>query len=344
MYELLGGTPQRQQKIFLTVGAVAVVVALLAVLVLVVVSGRDSDDGKLSLTISAGDIGPGVKAGTKVTLRGVPVGEVRSVDTPDPGDVRVGVRLDPTSVAGLTDAFSVRYQPGNYFGITEMALLPGSGGGELRSGSVLRPAYSSDTISDLLTRSSDSVSGVITPKLIDVTRKATKYTQAVTPLLQVAFAVEQQNALSSPVPIETTQRNVRKTLDGAPGVVEAAFEGWFIPQIKGGEAAGTLDYTVNNYDKVDATTTLLGTGFFTPLADMFGSHEADFKPGTVMLRVIMDSTTKVMRTVSVPRQVVPLITGLNRSFVTVPQGTALRTNVVVDRFPAAASVIDQGGR
>ena len=61
-----------------------------------------------------------------------------------------------------------------------------------------------------------------------------------------------------------------------------------------------------------------------------------------MLRVIMDSTTKVMRTVSVPRQVVPLITGVNRAFITVPEGTALRMNVIADRLPAAASVLEGG--
>ena len=224
-----------------------------------------------------------------------------------------------------------------------MALVPGQGGADLRSGSTLRPRSSNDTISDLLTRSAVSVSGVMTPKLIDVTRKATRYTQAITPLLQVAFSIEQQNARSAQVPIGTTLRSVRTTLDGAPGLVEGAFEGWFVPQMRGGEAAGTLDYTVNNYDKIDKTTTLLGTGFFTPLADMFGSHEAEFTPGTVMLRVIMDSTTKVMRTVSIPRQIVPLIAGMNRAFITVPEGTALRMNVIADRLPAAASVLE-GGR
>ncbi|TWS21246.1 MCE family protein [Tsukamurella asaccharolytica] len=342
MYELLGGTPGRQQRIFFTVGAATVAVILIAVLAGIVSSRIPASDPRLALTVESTDVGPGVKTGTRVTLRGVPVGEVESVVIPRAGQARVGVRLDRGSLRGLTDALSVRYQPGNYFGVTEMALVPGQGGGDLRSGSTLRPRSSNDTISDLLTRSAVSVSGVITPKLIEVTKKATDYTQAITPLLQVAFAVEQQNARSVKVPIGTTLRTVRTTLDGAPGLVEGAFEGWFVPQMRGGEAAGTLDYTVNNYDKVDRTTTLLGTGFFTPLADMFGSHEAEFTPGTVMLRVIMDSTTKVLRTVSVPRQIVPLINGVNSAFITAPEGTALRMNVVADRLPGAASVLERG--
>ncbi|NMD55823.1 MULTISPECIES: MlaD family protein [Tsukamurella] len=343
MYELLGGTPGRQQRVFFTVGVAAIAVILIAALAGVVLSRMPASDPRLALTVESADVGPGVKTGTRVTLRGVPVGEVESVVIPRAGQARVAVRLDRGSLRGLTDALSVRYQPGNYFGVTEMALVPGQGGTDLRSGSTLRPRSSNDTISDLLTRSAVSVSGVMTPKLIEVTRKATQYTQAITPLLQVAFAVEQQNARSVKVPIGTTLRTVRTTLDGAPGLVEGAFEGWFVPQMRGGEVAGTLDYTVNNYDKIDKTTTLLGTGFFTPLADMFGSHEAEFKPGTVMLRVIMDSTTKVMRTVSVPRQIVPLITGVNSAFITVPEGTALRMNVVADRLPGAASVLE-GGR
>ncbi|MBS4100557.1 MlaD family protein [Tsukamurella paurometabola] len=343
MYELLGGTPGRQQRVFFTVGIATIAVILIAVLAGVISSRIPASDPRLALTVESADVGPGVKAGTRVTLRGVPVGEVESVVIPRAGQARVAVKLDRGSLRGLTDALSVRYQPGNYFGVTEMALVPGRGGADLRSGSTLRPRSSNDTISDLLTRSAVSVSGVITPKLIEVTKKATEYTQAITPLLQVAFSVEQQNARSVKVPIGTTLRTVRSTLDGAPGLVEGAFEGWFVPQMRGGEAAGTLDYTVNNYDKIDKTTTLLGTGFFTPLADMFGSHEAEFTPGTVMLRVIMDSTTKVMRTVSVPRQIVPLITGVNNAFITVPEGTALRMNVVADRLPGAASVLE-GGR
>ncbi|MEC4612328.1 MlaD family protein [Tsukamurella tyrosinosolvens] len=343
MYELLGGTPGRQQRVFITVGVATIAVILIAVLAGVVSSRIPASDPRLALTVESTDVGPGVKSGTRVTLRGVPVGEVESVVIPRAGQARVAVRLDRGSLRGLTDALSVRYQPGNYFGVTEMALVPGQGGTDLRSGSTLRPRSSNDTISDLLTRSAVSVSGVMTPKLIEVTRKATQYTQAITPLLQVAFSVEQQNARSVKVPIGTTLRAVRTTLDGAPGLVEGAFEGWFIPQMRGGEVAGTLDYTVNNYDKIDKTTTLLGTGFFTPLADMFGSHETEFTPGTVMLRVIMDSTTKVMRTVSVPRQIVPLITGVNSAFITVPEGTALRMNVVADRLPGAASVLE-GGR
>ncbi|MGX9293458.1 MlaD family protein [Tsukamurella paurometabola] len=343
MYELLGGTPGRQQRVFFTVGIATIAVILIAVLAGVISSRIPASDPRLALTVESADVGPGVKAGTRVTLRGVPVGEVESVVIPRAGQARVAIKLDRGSLRGLTDALSVRYQPGNYFGVTEMALVPGRGGADLRSGSTLRPRSSNDTISDLLTRSAVSVSGVITPKLIEVTKKATEYTQAITPLLQVAFSVEQQNARSVKVPIGTTLRTVRSTLDGAPGLVEGAFEGWFVPQMRGGEAAGTLDYTVNNYDKIDKTTTLLGTGFFTPLADMFGSHEAEFTPGTVMLRVIMDSTTKVMRTVSVPRQIVPLITGVNNAFITVPEGTALRMNVVADRLPGAASVLE-GGR
>ncbi len=340
MYELLGGTPQRQQRIFFTVGIATGVVILAAALVAFLSSRIPASDPRLALTVESADVGPGVKAGTRVTLRGVPVGVVDSVVIPRAGEARVAVRLERGDIRGLTDSFSVRYQPGNYFGVTEMALVPGQGGSDLRSGSTLRPRSSNDTISDLLTRSAVSVSGVLTPKLIEVTTKATQYTQAITPLLQVAFAVEQQNARSTKVPIGTTLRTVRSTVDGVPGIVEAAFEGWFIPQIRGGNAAGTLDYTVNNYDKVDKTTTLLGTGFFTPLADMFGSHETEFKPGTVLLQVIMDSTTKVMRTVSVPRQIVPLITGLNRSFITVPEGTALQMNIVADRLPGASSVLE----
>ncbi|WP_461166946.1 MlaD family protein [Tsukamurella serpentis] len=340
---MLGGTPQRQQRIFFLVGAATVAVILVAVLAGLISSRLPADDDRLAVTVESTDVGPGVKAGTRVTLRGVPVGEVEAVQIPRAGQAKVSVRLEQGGINGLTDALAVRYQPGNYFGVTEMALLPQSGGSALRSGATLRPKSSNDTISDLLTRSAVSVSGVITPRLIDVTKRATEYTQAITPLLQVAFSVEQQNAKSVKVPIGTTLRTVRTTLDGAPGLVEAAFDGWFVPQIHGGTAAGSFDYTVNNYERIDATTTLLGTGFFTPLADMFGSHEAEFKPGTVLLRVVMDSTTKVMRTVSIPRQVVPLINGLNSSFISLPEGNALRMNVIVDRFPAAASVIE-GGR
>ena len=80
MYELLGGTPGRQQRVFFTVGVATIAVILIAVLAGVVSSRIPASDPRLALTVESTDVGPGVKSGTRVTLRGVPVGEVEAVD------------------------------------------------------------------------------------------------------------------------------------------------------------------------------------------------------------------------------------------------------------------------
>lgn len=338
MYELLGGTPQRQHRVFLRLGAATIAVIVVVIAALLLLGTRKEDPG-LKLTLLSTDIGPGVKPGTEVTLRGVPVGTVRSVGTPSPGDVRLVLGLEQGGVVGLTDSLKVRFQPGNYFGVTQVALMPQPGGEALRSGMQLHPATSSDTISDLLTRSADAVPGILDQNLIDVTKKLAGYTEALTPLLEVAFSIEQKNAQSTQIGVQQTLDTLGTTVEGLPGIIDAGF-GWTIEQLASTSSVRT---TVEDFDTVTATTGLLGTGFFQPLADLFGSHEQNFTPGSETLQVIMNNTTKVMSTVSIPRQVAPLITGLKRSFVKLPEGTAIRTDLVIDKIPAVASVLPPAG-
>ncbi|GAA4390989.1 MlaD family protein [Tsukamurella soli] len=336
MSSLLIGTPQRQRRIFVTVGLVALAVIVVVAAVLTTLSSIHRDN-RLHLTLSAPDIGAGVQAGTVVTMRGVPVGTVASVAPDGAGRVLVGIGLDRGDIDGLTDSFGIRYQPGNYFGVTELAILPAAGGNPLRAGQLLTPAQSTDTISDLLNNSSVLVNGIITQHMVDVVRKATSYAQALTPLLQLGFSVEQQVALTQKMPIGPQIALLRRTVDGVPGVIDAAFgsmvELLHIP---------LSSDTVYDFTPIDQTTQLLGSGFFGPLGAMLGSHRDDFTPGTLIIRSITDTATSVFGTVSIRRQVLPLIDRLNGSFTTRGGHQALNVRLIVDRLPVTASVLGTG--
>ncbi|MDF0530746.1 MlaD family protein [Tsukamurella sp. 8F] len=334
MAQLLIGTPQRQHRVYMTVGIAAIVAIAVVALVFVGVRSIAGGDDRMPLTVSAPDVGAGVRAGTTVTMRGVPVGTVSAVAADGAGRVRVALRLDRADIAGLTDTFTVRYQPGNYFGVTELAIVPGEGGSPVRAGQVLRPEQSTDTISDLLNNSSVLVNSIITDRLVDVTRRATSYTQALTPLLELGFTLEQQVAATQKMRIGPQIALLRRTVDGVPGVVDAAF-GSMVELLHIPLSADT----VYNFTPIDKTTQLLGSGFFGPLGAMLGSHKDDFTPATLILRSVTDTATTVLGTVSISRQVIPLIDRLNHSFVTRNGKQALSVKMIVDRLPAAAAAL-----
>ncbi len=333
MSNLLIGTPQRQRQVYVTVGVSALAALVVVALVLVGLSGRNPDGGRLPLTIDAPDIGAGVQAGTLVTMHGVTVGTVRSVAADGAGRVMVDLGLDRADIAGLTDTFTIRYQPGNYFGVTEVAILPGAGGDPVRAGQVLSPDQTTDTISDLLNNSSVLVNGIINQRLVDVTRKATAYTQALTPLLELGFNVEQQVALTQKMPIGPQIALVRRTVDGLPGMANAAY-GSMVELLHIPLSADT----VYHFTPIDKTTQLLGSGFFGPLGAMLSSHKDDFTPGTLIIRTVTDTATTVLGTVSISRQVLPLIDHLDAAFAA-RGGKALNIRMIVDRLPVTASVL-----
>ena len=79
----------------------------------------------------------------------------------------------------------IDFRPANYFGVTGINVLPGEGGQPLHDASLIKATPSGNfTLQALLSRANAISHTVLTPKVIDVIDRATRYTDGLEPLLE----------------------------------------------------------------------------------------------------------------------------------------------------------------
>ena len=177
-------------------------------------------DARTALTVDTPFVGQGVAGGTPVLLNGVRVGAVDTVASRTEGGVRLELRLDRESTAGLTDTVGVDFRPSNYFGVTGVNLIHGPPGGQaLRDGMrvalVPRGNY---TMQALLSRMADFTGGVITEELVRVLQRATQFADALNPMIETMLVVANSVLKAQTVSAGQFVRNT-----AAIGVVAPAF-------------------------------------------------------------------------------------------------------------------------
>lgn len=169
-------------------------VLALAALAVVTLAGygwraMTADEG-LRVALRTEQIGDGVVAGTLVRVDGVQAGSVTGITAAGRGTQEITLELDESRLHGIDDSLRVDYAPANLFGISEIELLPGSGGAPLRSGSVVdltgrRAAEVYDATMGALLRSlSQTGDTVFTPDMAMVISQAAADVKAFTPLAE----------------------------------------------------------------------------------------------------------------------------------------------------------------
>ncbi|NQE85588.1 MCE family protein [Nocardia terpenica] len=138
-------------------------------------------------------VGAGVVTGSPVELHGVTVGSVERIEATAPGRQRITVVLRPTAATDLTDTLAIDYAPANLFGISEIALHPGTGGTALRNGGTVEltgPGRAADaTMGRLLERLALTAGQTLTPELTDTLRRVAAEIGALAPILQAIVQV-----------------------------------------------------------------------------------------------------------------------------------------------------------
>lgn len=169
----------------------ALVVAVLVVVTLAGYGYRElTSDRGLLIALRTEQIGDGVVAGTLVRVDGVQVGSVTAIAPAGRGTQEISLSLDDERLYGIDDSMRVDYAPANLFGISEIELLPGSGGAPLRSGAVVdltgrRAADVYDATMGALLRSLSQTSGtVFTADMARVISQAAADVKAFTPLAE----------------------------------------------------------------------------------------------------------------------------------------------------------------
>ncbi|MCL2542294.1 MAG: MCE family protein [Nocardioidaceae bacterium] len=104
-----------------------------------------------TVTLTTASLGNALQKGSDVKLNGVPVGTVSGI-SPRPDGAELTLAVDPHVVGELTSTTTARLLPKTLFGERYVALVPGSGGGPLRSGDTIHQDTSEEAVelSDVL--------------------------------------------------------------------------------------------------------------------------------------------------------------------------------------------------
>lgn len=191
MTSLLRTTDDNQRRILFRIGAVGILMVVVAAVVNFAVNPFGGKPSSVySVAIETPYVGQGVANGTPVIMHGAKVGEVTAISALPGGQVRLNADLQAGPTTGLTDGVGIDFRPANYFGVTGINLIPRTGGQPLRNGSDIHVTPKGNfALQALLYRLGELSNQVVNQRLIDVVERATRYTDALTPLLETMITV-----------------------------------------------------------------------------------------------------------------------------------------------------------
>jgi hypothetical protein len=326
----------------LTSIGVAVVLVCLAAAGLYMVNPFGAGTGdRISVAIDAPYVVQGVAEGTPVVMHGVEVGKVTAVSSLPGGGVRVDANLQKKPVRGLTDALQIDFRPANYFGVTGINLTGGSGGQALRDGMHINTVPTGNfTIQAMLTRLGQLSTGVITPQLISVIDRATRYTDALNPLIETVLIAA--NAVGKVQTVPTA-----RLLANTTGL-SVAFPSFLTATTDAGDAIAHTDTNWMHTGLGDLTDeemhsflipTLeaVSNGIFASIGQLEGSHVADLLPLINGIRPMSDAVAPLLRPVGLGDMLVELRRRLEKLYAGTPEQRALQVRIVLDSLPGVAA-------
>lgn len=298
-------------------------------------------DGNISVSIDTPYVGQGVASGTELVMHGVTVGQITGVSSLPGGGVRLNADLHTQSTMGLTNTMKVDFRPINYFGVTGINLNAGTGGQALYDGIRINTIpLGNFTLQALLTRLGQVTTGVVTPQLIQVIDRATRYTDALNPLFETMLI-----AADAVAKVQTV--STKKLLTNTAGV-SVAFPGFVNSAIKGGDNfiwPGNLlklaikDITDEHYVKDYEFLKEANVGLFKSLGQLLRSHSSNLYPVTELVRALFGVLPPLIRPVDTAHMVAELRMRFEKMYEGTPEQRALRVRIVLDSLPGVAAPI-----
>jgi hypothetical protein len=374
---LLRVTEQRHERILTWVGAgfVAVAVSAVALYGLVIRPAGRADHHTIAIAIETPYVGQGVDNGTAVILHGVKVGQVTGISKLAGNRVRMNVDLNDGPAKGLTDAVGIDFRPANYFGVTGVNLIPADHGQILHNRSSIRVMPAGNfALQTLLSRLGELSHQVITPQLISVTDRATRYTDALNPLFETMIQVS--TTVTDVQNVSTTQllRNTTAISAGLPAFLDAAISAGdhYLMNNVGVGFDPAKDRAANPYLKYydakmlnyynDASHELATNpdkfvfgrfrsffaasryDLFTKVGDLEKSHTYDLFPVLDETRAMADVVPRLLKPADIADKLGELRSRLERMYAGSGEQRALQVRVVLDELPGvAAPLLMMGG-
>ena len=370
MTTLLRVDEQRHRRILTLIGAGFVLIVLAAVVLYSTVIGRSGRSARnvVSVAIETPYVGQGVDDGTAVILHGVKVGEVTDVAKLADSHVRLTVALQPGPTRGLTDAVGMDFRPANYFGVTGLNLIPADHGQLLRNGvSISVTPTGNFTLQTLLYRLGQLSHDVVTPQLIGVIDRATRYTDALNPLFETMILVSTTVTDVQKVSTERLLRNATAISVGLPPFLDAAIStgndylvnaaGVGFDPVKNRQENPYLRYYDDKQLKYfDEASHLLATDpdkfvfgrfreyfhaarydLFSKVGDLESSHIYDLFPLLDQVRVMADVVPRLLNPTDLADKLGELRSRLERMYAGSGDQRALQVRIVLDQLPGVAA-------
>jgi len=362
---MLRGSSQRQERVLMSIGAV-VVACLVLVVVLVLTNpfgGRPK--GTYAVSIITPYVGQGVDTGTAVVLHGVKVGEVTDVTNTGGGKVQLATLLQSQPTRGLTDAMNIDFRPINYFGVPGINLIPNSGGQVLRDGSRLDLQPSGNfTLSELLNQLGNVSEASLTPQLISVIDRVTRYTDALNPTIETAVTVSRAIQAVQTVPTEQLLTNLSTSLAAFPAytgsVVEAATRvvrydyypykvhpdgsaaaevpAMYAPYVENAKVPNIGDLTPEYFQAHwKVTLDLIQNGLFAAFGKLVGSHVDDLVPLVTGIKALTDPVPVLLRPADVSQKLAELRDRFTKLYEGNGDQRAVNVRLLLDSLPGVAA-------
>ncbi|MGW5113465.1 MlaD family protein [Nocardia sp. NPDC004123] len=338
--DFIRGTDRTQRRALSLAAAVVVTVTVMLAVLGIVVHRLDRDDGLVVMRIDTPYVAPGISSGTHVMLHGVPVGTITALDRIDGERVRLTVALQSSRISGLTDAFDIDYRPENYFGVTAVNLIGGTGGRQLTTGLLLRRNPLGDySMSTMIERGSLVVDGTLTQEMMTTLDKVVRYTDGLNPMIRTGIVLadriaKTQRALpSSSLSAFNDVADVlpvflRETTAGLYGVYDLDYH--HLPD-------GSLGTNDPLLDHASAGLGLASGSLFGAAGKLLASHGDELTPVVKAVQEITDTIPGVLANGSLAGKLQTLVDQYDRAFSGAGATRTLQLRVVLDRLPALAA-------
>lgn len=377
MTMLLRTSDEAQRRILTMVGAVAVTVVVVVVgAYFTVISFGGGRTDVISVAIETPYAGQGVASGTPVIMHGVKVGEITDISSLPGGGVRLQTALQSNTITGLTDEVGIDFRPANYFGVTGINLTPAPNGQPLRDGSQITVTPKGNfTLQALLYRLGEITGQVVNQRLISVIERATRYTDALNPLLETL--VTASTTVTNVQTVSTAQllRNATGINVAIPGLFDALIGtgDLYLKADIGLGANGTgfdpdADLRANpyvqfydelmlrQYDEARHTLAtnpdefvygrfkewLAGseTDLFAKMGKLESSHIYDLFPVVEQVRLMTDVVPTLVPAGDIAYTVSELRSRLERMYAGSGEQRALQVRVILEQLPGVAAPVE----
>lgn len=323
--------------------------------------GRPND--RLSVVMDLPYVGQGVSEGTPLMMHGVTIGRVSTVAIRNDGSVRLNADLEPAPSAGLTTALGVDFRPANYFGVTGINVIPGTGGQPLRDGTQIGVVPQGNfTLQTLLSRLGEITDGVVTPQLVDVINRATRITDGLNPFIESMLTVADSVAKTQTVSTEQLLRNSASISAAFPPFVDDATSagygynqrsGFVVFNVSGQASLPGQDEipipgkpVSDEYWKRRTLVTLdvMAGSFFGALGKLLSSHTVDLLPAVNLVQTLSDTVPGLVPPVGLADSMSELRIRFEKLYAGSPEQRALQVHIVLDQLPGIqAPIAAMGG-